>query len=288
MLIQGFDYYYITNQYSDAMETLDTLTKYYNYDHLNLSNGIKVCVIMNRKDIALSLLRDIFKHFNGYEEIKYIERNSFGNDSTSFKKYFGEAWMQISSLLDLDKNFYEAYATSRIGNEIQDFLAIDQFIRVNDIGVNNFKIIDSICVNQFCDWLSTNIDSIKYQRILCQSLLVMLRHTGQNRFDSLEKNGVFKKLLHNNIISISEYSTNYDYSHSSSLYYPKYEAFIERKWKSTGINTIEYLKQIDNIRYSIGLLPLEYCAFCIKHELIVPLDMKYNSNLKNIIFNNKK
>jgi hypothetical protein len=286
LLDQALEYYFVTGQYQQSMQVLDTLDQRYNLAGVNLDYAIKVSIQQNRTKITEKLIRVCIREFDYKDGLPVLEseiRDWLADSTFTFQHYFNKKWKSICSYNRSNQQYLQTI-NSRFHQEIAGFLAVDQFIRMNQVSKQTFIEIDSLNMDNFMGLLlEENFDTVPRSRYNQQIIQVLLRHIGPARFVKLEEARVFKKLTAVGMLSPVDYALMRDYIYPESIYFPAYDAFIEEDWAMSKIATREQLKETDRRRQEIGLLPLEYSAFCIRKKLIVPAVLKYALPLETII-----
>lgn len=276
-LEQGFEYYFVTQQYDKALVTLQTLQKNYDLKTVKLDYALKLAVKSKQHDLVAALLQELAGDFQ--ENTKATEEGlgEWLKDSTfNFQAFFGKQWGTVSKSLDAPIQRFEDNLKSDYYSMLQSFLSVDQFVRFNDVSLSTFNEVDSINMDNFTNWiLEVPSDGHVKSRLNNQILVALLRHLGSKRFALLSEKQVFAHLLKNEIISAQDYGLMYDYLHPKAMYFLEYDAFVEKNWEKSGIKTQSELKTHDERRLKMGLLPLEYSAFCLQKGIEVPSSLRY-------------
>ncbi len=288
-LEQGFEYFFETGKYEKASRVLDSLYVNYDLKSVKLDYAIKCAVKFKQKEVTAALLRELNRDFNTDREATATNVGAWLGDTTfSFAGFFGKKWGTVSNSLMPQKQLFVDNLKSDYYGALVSFLNVDQFVRFNSVSIQTFNQVDSINLDNFSNWLIEHPkDEHIKSRLNNQIIVALLRHIGSKRFATLSTKGVFETLLSREIISAQDYGLIYDYVHPKPLYFFEYDAFVEKNWAKTGIKSLADLKKVDQQRTSIGLLPLEYCGFCIQKKIEVPDDLKYAEAVDFLVFKRK-
>lgn len=285
-LEQGLEYYYATQQYDKALKALELLQKDYDLSSVRLDMAIHVAVKFKKAPLVAALLEQESHDFKLDLSASAAGVGEWLGDSTfRFETFFGKKWPVVAKRLEVQKQGYEDNLKSDYYSFLLNMLNVDQFVRFNSVSAGTFKEVDSLNLDMLTAWLVElpAKDHIK-SRLNNQMLVAMLRHLGPARFKTLSDNKVFTNLLTAGIISPQDYGMMYDYLHPMPAYFVKIDAFIEKNWSFSGINTQSELKAVDQRRASIGLLPLEYSGYCVQRNIIVPANLKYAPPVDQMVF----
>jgi hypothetical protein len=294
--VQAFDYYLMKEDFDQAYYVLKDLDENYDVSLIWPYQSLLVAVKFEDKELVKHILDFAFKNglewspfcstsisdANVYiENIEPYIKKKLKLDDFSFEKFLGSNFSDYKTKWDSFRQISIADHYSCL-KQMQRINAVDQFIRINYVNDDVFNYIDSLNRKDFINWLSQNADVIPFSFESNLDIIVMMRHLTALQFDSLNRMNIWKKLMNNNIISLFDYASAYDYG-KKSYYFPDWKAYAERDWKFTGINTKEMLQELNNKRIKSGLLPLEFCAFSIKHNVIPPDSLRCYSNLENYL-----
>ena len=285
-LEQGLEYYFVTQKLDKAIRVLDTLQKSHDFKSVNLDYAIKAAVKYKRNDLLVPLLEELYGDFS--EDVLSTGKNVgawLGDTSFNFADYFGKKWPSVSKSLQLKKQTFEDNLKSEYYSSLQNFLSVDQFVRLNKVSPATFKQVDSLNMDNFCNWLlEVPQDGHIKSRLNNQILVTLLRHLGAKRFQKLSDKQVFTHLMAKEIISAQDYGLMYDYLHPKPLYFIEYDAFVEKSWAKSGIKTRAEILALDQHRSSIGLLPIEYSGFCLQKGISVPESLLYADPIEFYVF----
>ncbi len=288
-LEQGFEYYFATRQYDQALKTLETLQRQFDLRSVKLDFALNLAVKYKRDDLIVPLLEECYHDFNSSLSDTEASVGEFqGDTSFRFAAYFGKKWPKISHALVLKTQQFEDNLKGDYYSTLQNFLSVDQFVRFNEVSSSTFNQVDSINMDNFTLWLlEYPREGHLKSRLNNQMLMVLLRHLGPKRFAMLNDKKIFSDLLETEIISPQDFGLLYDYLHPKPLYFVEYDAFVEKSWDKSGIKTLTEIQALDQRRRVIGLLPLEYSGFCLQKGIVVPAELKYAKPVEGLIFGGK-